>query len=51
LVNVIRELACVKCKLYTHILRRSAYTEIRTLHEERLVLDAHDTAPVKGMPY
>jgi hypothetical protein len=52
LVNVIRESSFVKRQLYRHILRRSAHTEIRfTLHEERLILDVHDTAPVKEMPY
>lgn len=52
LVNVIRESSFVKRKLYTHILRRSAHTEIRfTLHQERLLLDAHATASIKGMPY
>ena len=52
LVNVIRESSFVKRKLSTHILSSSAHTAIRfTLHEERRILDAHDTAPVKGMPY
>lgn len=52
LVNVIRESSFVKRQLYRHILRRSAHTEIRfTLHEGRFILDVHDTAPVKEMPY
>ena len=52
LVNVIRESSFVKRKLYTHILCSSAHTVIRfTLHEERLILDAHATASVKEMPY
>ena len=52
LVNVIRESSFVKRQLYRHILRRSAHTEIRfTLHEERLIIDVHNTAPVKEMPY
>lgn len=47
-----REASFVKRTLYKHILRSSAHTEIRfTLHEERLVLYDHDTAPAKGMPH
>ncbi len=47
-----REASFVKRTLYIHILSSSAHTEIRfTLHEERIILDAHATAQVKGMPH